>query len=428
VVNDEASRREKRAGMAIKFEGLSAAAEEALATLIARLQQPAEQAPVATATPAAPRRAAAPPEELHTAQQRISALEMEVSDLKGNIEAYEQQQRQLEADEQTARRLAERLAQEKAEAVARADKATQRASEEVQRLRAEVTAAEKGRGEDRQRVEALEATRERAEALEEEARANEAALDAERREHENTMAELSATRAAGSGQQGELAAVRAERESLKAERDDERLKVGRLERLLAEERAKTEQARAREREVRHLLTLVSERTTEVPDGDGSGSDGEASEPKVAPLEAEDAATDAAPPEIALEKRPESPDVLAWAMETMTPSKPAEASPAALDVDFDIAFQEPAAVDEDLPTPKDLSAFADELRAATRIIRTERYHGHTPTEPMEILVFDLLSRVETLADLEKWTQGRVTTDRLVQIVHGFHARSLIQLAQ
>jgi uncharacterized protein (TIGR02266 family) len=437
IVSDDAAKREKRAGMAVKFEGLSAAAEAALATLITRLREPPQE------RPPAPIRAPIPqPEALHDAQQRISALEMEVADLKGKIEAYEMQQRQLEEDEQTARRLAERLAQEKSEAVARADRATAKANEEVQRLRREAAAASEAREMDRRRIDELESSRARLDELEEEVQelresqgANESALDAERREHENTMAELSALRNSGSSALGALDSARGEVVKGKADLEAERARVSSLERALADERAKTEQARAREREVRRLLSLVSDR---APDGEAPTEESLA--PPDEPLSADTADDDEdevvgdiaeeppAPAEPAREVKEDPFDV---ELEENNSPEPAverkQEMGAGLDVDFDIAFQEPGPPEEDdLPIPKDLSGFADKLRRAAKILRTDRYSKHTPTDPTEILVFDLLTRVETLDDLEKWTQGRVTTEKLVQIVHDFHVRSLIQL--
>jgi Tfp pilus assembly protein PilZ/predicted nucleic acid-binding Zn-ribbon protein len=432
IVSDETAKREKRAGMAIKFEGLSQATEAALAALVARLREPAQERP-----PAPVRAPSPPPEALHEAQQRISALEMDVADLKGNIEAYEMQQRQLEEDEQTARRLAERLAQEKSEAVARAERATAKANEEVQRLRKEAAAASEARELDRRRIDELEANRARLEELEEEMQelresvgANEAALDAERREHENTMAELDALRDRGSSARDALDSARGELVKAKADLEAERARVSSLERALAGERAKTEQARAREREVRRLLSLVSDKgEAEAPAPDEPLSPkteaddeeeevvGEISEEPPARDEVQDDAEED-PFDVPLEEN---------AVQQPAAQQKPEAIGAGLDVDFDIAFQEPAALeDDDLPRPLDLAGFADKLRKAAKIVRTERYSAHTPTDPTEILVFDLLTRVETLDDLEKWTQGRVTTEKLVQICHDFHIRSLIQL--
>jgi len=92
------------------------------------------------------------------------------------------------------------------------------------------------------------------------------------------------------------------------------------------------------------------------------------------------------------------------------------------------------VADNLPSPKtgpsdrsqDILAFAERLRKAGRINRTDRFHSHTPTDPAEIFVFDLLSRVQTLEDLAKWTEGRVSREKLVQIVYEFQTRSLISL--
>jgi DNA repair exonuclease SbcCD ATPase subunit len=423
IVNDDVAKREKRAGMAVKFEGMSPATEAALSALVARLRQPTTgERPPAPAKPAAP-----PPEALHDAQQRIASLEMEVSDLKGQIEAHELQQRQLEEDEQTARRLAERLAQEKSEAVARADRAASKANEEVQRLRKEAAAASEAREMDRRRIDELEAGRARVDELEDQMRellesqgANEAALDAERREHENTMAELSALRNSGSTARDALDSSRGEVVKAKADLEAERARVKSLERALTDERAKTEQARAREREVRKLLAMVSDKAAEgeVP----AAEEAMAAHPdEPLSVESEMGNLDEEEPAVGeiAEQSAAPTEENPFDVEPAPEKKEEPALGSGLEVDFDIAFQEPGSTD-------DLSEFTDKLRKAAKIVRTERYSAHTPTDPTEILVFDLLTRVETLEDLEKWTQGRVTTEKLVEICHDFHVRSLIQL--
>jgi hypothetical protein len=103
----------------------------------------------------------------------------------------------------------------------------------------------------------------------------------------------------------------------------------------------------------------------------------------------------------------------------------DAPPASLEVDFDIAFQEPAVAAEAPEQP--MLTFSERLRATTRIVRTERFNAHTPTDPTESLVFDLLTRVETMEELTKWTSGKVPSERLLQIVQAFHARQLIELS-
>jgi hypothetical protein len=297
-------------------------------------------------------------------------------------------------------------------------------------LRKEAAAASEAREMDRRRIDELEAGRARVDELEDQMQellesqgANEAALDAERREHENTMAELSALRNSGSTARDALDSSRGEVVKAKADLEAERARVKSLERALADERAKTEQARAREREVRKLLAMVSDKAAEgeVPAAEeamAAHPDEPLSvESEMGNLDEEDpvvgeiAEESAAPPE-------ENP----FDVEPPPEKKEDPALGSGLDVDFDIAFQEPGP-----PEDENLSSFADKLRKAAKIVRTERYSAHTPTDPTEILVFDLLTRVETLEDLEKWTHGRVTTEKLVKICHDFHVRSLIQLS-
>jgi DNA repair exonuclease SbcCD ATPase subunit len=174
---DETARAEKRAGMAIRFEGLSKEAEQALAALIARLRQPAPApAPPAPVTASAPEN-----------PQRIAALEMELADLKGKVEAYEQQNRQLQDDEETARHLAEHIAQEKSDLAQQFDKLREKSSAEGSRAREESAQAQR-------HAEELEL---QADTLEQTLATVETALDTERREHENTTAELTAVRSKG---------------------------------------------------------------------------------------------------------------------------------------------------------------------------------------------------------------------------------------
>lgn len=399
VVVDEEAKREKRAGMGVKFESLTPDSERALADLISRLKQPAA-APAPEAPP------------MERTERGVSELEMELADLKGKLEAYEVLQRQLELDEDTSRRLAERLARERSEEKSRAEQAAERFAIELAGLRGELAAARQRADEATKKLPKLAELEEELEATRQAQATTEAALDAERREHENTMSELTALQKKGGASSSEL-------KEAKDALEVEKRRAARLQESLDEERLKADAARAKEREVRQLLSLVS--------GDNSPESTPTRLIQPSPPPAPEPVHESKPePEPESEPEPET---------ALAPPPVAAAPPGDVPEDFDISFQEPVAIPDNLPSPKepgngeggrDLASFAERLRKAVRIQRTDRYHTHKPTDPAEIYIFDLLSRVQTLEELAKWTQGRVTRERLVQIVYEFQSRSLIDL--
>ena len=459
LATDEVSRRERRAGMAIQFRDLTPEATQALQALVDRLRPP--PAPATQGAPA----------EDATAAARVSALEMELAEMRGRLEAYDHQLKQLEEDEQGSRKLAEKLIHEKTEWAARAD--------EVRGLRDELAVARKDAAAALQRAAELEAE---LDASRQAQQTLDAALDSERQEHEHTLGELATLRSqstASAAAQGEL---RQARQAL----EEARKRAEALQRQVEEERTRADQAKEREREVRRLLSLMSDapqparvapnpeiadvpwrKEPEVPvpdvdavveadDSDVSEVDEEVMAPPAEPALAEpEPMPEPMPePELARVEAPPplpvpdvAPDVAAAVAEAVAEElasvEPVAPEPAAPEVpemevevaaapppeDFEIAFQEddkgpPVALPGGAPPPA--PAFADRLRACKRIVRSDTFNNYEPTEPAEVFVLDLMTRVDTFDELKKWTHGRIAEARLVDIIQGFHKRSLIAL--
>lgn len=78
-------------------------------------------------------------------------------------------------------------------------------------------------------------------------------------------------------------------------------------------------------------------------------------------------------------------------------------------------------------PADLVAFLSCLRSGDRIIRTKRFHMHTPQEPMVLTVMNWLESVDTLAQLRASASGRVSEERIARIVFELYKRSVVDLS-
>lgn len=88
--------------------------------------------------------------------------------------------------------------------------------------------------------------------------------------------------------------------------------------------------------------------------------------------------------------------------------------------------ESSKTDPNREKPSDLVAFLVRLRAGDRIVRTPRFHMHTPQEPLALTVMGWLEGIDTLQGLRLKSAGRMSEERLARIVFDLYRRSVVDL--
>ena len=75
---------------------------------------------------------------------------------------------------------------------------------------------------------------------------------------------------------------------------------------------------------------------------------------------------------------------------------------------------------------DFSEFERLLSSGSRLVRTEKFNRHTPTERSEVLVSDWLESADNLDALVRVAEGRLSGDRIARVVFEFYNRALVDL--
>ncbi|MBI5627999.1 MAG: hypothetical protein HY953_03690, partial [Candidatus Rokubacteria bacterium] len=398
--------------------------------------------------------------EAESARTENVELRAQMAEIDGQLQAYRSEFQTIEKDEATTRALAERLAREKAALEKRRKDEMAAINAEVARLRADLESARSDAREENRR---FQETSRRAEDL---TRANaqlQGDLSAERDEHTQAQTSLAAA-------QHELKKVQAELERLPvAEKElaearlslaTERSRAGSLERLLADAKTQLERARQKERELRRLVTLVTNQEEDVVVVDDSASEpspapeeaeapppNASATPPPAPLESleELGAADPAPePEPAPEPAPEEPAIplpgasSLFDTEAVTeslrqamalPEEPAQSPEESSGGDLDIAIDEEG--ESKGPSgSKKLSAwdFGRQLRQGALLVRTEWFERYQPSCENETRLAAWLGAADSFSTLLGLARGTMTEETLTVLCFQFYEKGLVDVSE
>lgn len=415
-------------------------------------------------------------------EERLSAARTEVADLRtrlaeaeGKIEAYEHEIKTLEEDDAATRSLAEVLAREKAQLEKARKQEQEKLSSQVDQARREAEQARLALMQElefaRRRADEAERTLE----LERGARGElENALLLEKKQRLSAESKVEAAQRAADEANAQLMVLRNREQDSRKGREEleaERTRSAGLERQLQDARTQLDRARARERDLRRLMNLISSKQSdevvlveETTEDDDSVTVEEPEPGADEPLtgstadEPEPSAQEAAP------EPPLAPPPVAPLLPP-EPAKPADDVDVPLDLDF-MTFDEPlgpektparvssppagasrfedsdlpsvrSPTDDNLPSPAgtgnsggpsigDVDEFQRQLRRGSRLLRTDRFHRHTPTDRAEILVSSWLENVDSWQVLSTLAMGRMSEESLARTLFQFYRQGLVDV--
>ncbi|MFZ5469875.1 MAG: PilZ domain-containing protein [Myxococcota bacterium] len=333
-------------------------------------------------------------------RRQVETLRLELAEARGALEAVQAQVAVVEQDEADSRQLAEQLATKLA-AVEASVKKEASLHKEAQSSLAEL----------RMQLSEAQATLERE-------KETSAALASEFQEAQRVIQQLRAQLS--------------QKEHLDTEQFQvEKERGARLERQLLEAKDQLERSRAKERDLRRLLSLVSKKTDDdvVMVADEGQNEQEEEEP--------------------LPEAPSDPDP-AGAEPEQESAQEISASEESIDIDIDPAPEaegepppsapppEPSAFEEafdDLPVPAQRSEpvvalsyeqFAQLVKAGAQLVLTPKFHLSMPTETNEMLVSSWLETNNTLVQIVRAARGRLAADDILQVLHRLSGRKLIEV--
>ncbi len=395
----------KPCGMAVQFVSVPVEVDRQLKSLVEAYQ--GEEAEAAVDPMSAQIEAMI--QELAEARAKVSLLETQLAEARGQAEAFSEEVHKLQREEAEARANSVQLAQERTELERRLKEATTRAAAEESALKQQLDGARLTR-EQLQR----EMTQQR-----EEGRSVLAQVTLEKNELDRKLKEGTAKATAEAANLREQ--IEAVRRDMAQQREETRQQKERADRVAAD----LKEREGREQGLKRLLNRAAPRKpSTAPDRGGDDV-----------VEISDTGEWSAVPAPAT---PASP----------TQAKRPPSSPPGGDVDLEIELSE-LDLDEEIdmgfsaaasPSPmlssmaaaaessEDFARFSVQLKARTRLMVRASSGGQRPAGPDENHVFLLLGASPTFGTLVSQAESKMNEDRLRHVLYDLYVKQLIELQQ